>query len=236
MNRFPLGIIYSQVTSQTACKPIPRWAKVSLALLLLLAALSFVRGWRFLAGHREMKQAAKALEAGDFVEGARLMSSAARRIPEDPELAYAATLARAMEFIRQERSAEALPLLLSFKAHYREPRVLDSLIVQAEMAAAFERKDYDAFMDKAQSAAAGHPGTVDAFLMLASAYGCKYALTGELEYKNLTLHNLEQAKRIAGPESAALADIEQRLAHRLVTREILGPSEFKRRYPRGWIR
>jgi hypothetical protein len=171
-----------------------------------------------------MSEAARALEAGDLAVATRQMDAAARHIPEDCKLARdAASLNRAMLLFRQERSADALPLLRSLHA--------EKIVLQAEMAAAFESKDYEAFVEKAQSAAAGRRGTVDAFLMLASAYSCKYALTGAPEFQDLALRNLAEAKKAAG---APLTDIEQQIQYRLETREILSPEEFKRRYPRGW--
>jgi hypothetical protein len=204
------------------------------ALLLLLAAFLFVSNWRFIAGYRDMKQAARALEAGDFVRASKLMDSASRHMPEEPQLAHAASFSRALLLMERERAAEAVPLLQDFRAHYAEPDAVDALLARAETAAAFERRDYDAFLVKAQALSAGQPGSLDALLALTSAYACKYAITGQPEFKDLAWRSLGEAKRRAGPQGQMLADVGQRVEHRLATREILSPAEFNRRYPRGW--
>ncbi|MGE5645073.1 MAG: hypothetical protein ACM336_04710 [Acidobacteriota bacterium] len=198
--------------------------KAAIAVALLVAAFLAARNWRIVAGRGEARQAARALDYGELALAVRLMNAAARHIPEDHALARdAASLTEAMRLMREERAAEALPLLLPFRAR--------SIVLQAEMAAAFERKDYEAFVEKARAAAAVRPGTADAFLMLASADSCQYALTGEPQLKERALRSLAEAgRKAAGP----LGEIEQQIKHRLETREILSPAEFRARYPRGW--
>jgi hypothetical protein len=131
------------------------------------------------------------------------------------------------------RWAEALTLLQEIAAKHPDADVGD-LITQAEINGAFERHDYDAFLTKAQQSSAKTPDDPIALTTLAAAYAAKYAATGDSGYRTQSLEKLEHAKSLAGGKRADIAEYEQRIRHRLATREILSPSEYKKRFPHGW--
>jgi tetratricopeptide (TPR) repeat protein len=214
-------------------RPYPDWVKLSFAGLVAIAILSLAVNWRFTVAYRELRRAGREYQAGRFESASSLMASASARVPESVMLRVSAELTRAGALMNEDRSAEALTLLLDLAAKHPHPYI-GEMITQAEIGAAFDRHDYDAFLAKVQQAIAKTPNDPMALTALASAYAAKYAATGDSAYQTQSLEKLERAKSLAGGKRADIAEYEQRIRHRLATREILSPSEYKRRFPNGW--
>ncbi|HXN48006.1 MAG TPA: hypothetical protein VN893_15270 [Bryobacteraceae bacterium] len=235
-----LGKLASGLPVCEACRekvlhrPFPGWVKGSFALLLALAMFAFALNWRFIEAYRNSVRSTRAAQAGDFATAARLMQDAARRVPEAAEFGDAGSFFQGIVFIQQDRDADAVPLLESYVSRHRDVTFAGDLLERARYGAAFDRKDYDAMLLKAQAIAARKPGTFDGAAALASAYACKYALTGQRQFKDFALQNLEAATKLGA--TAEVADITDRLEHRLATRQILSPAEFKKLFPNGWRR
>ena len=68
---------------------------------------------------------------------------------------------------------------------------------------------------------------------MASAYACKYAVTGDEQFKEESLKKLEEARSVAG-NNEVFEEYQQRILHRLYTREIIKRDEFIKRFPNGW--
>jgi hypothetical protein len=209
--------------------------KISFALLLALAVLAFARNWHFISGYRSAMQSTRAAQAGNFVLAARLMQSASASVPDVAAFTEAALLYRAAALVQQSKYAEAVPLLESYVSSHSEETYAMDLLERAGYAAAFDRRDYDTMLLKAQAIAARHPGTYDGTASLASAHACKYAMTGQSEFRDVALRQLEEAKRF-GAGSAESVEFAERMEHRIATRQIVDPAEFKRLFPNGWKR
>jgi hypothetical protein len=72
--------------------------------------------------------------------------------------------------------------------------------------------------------------------LIASAYACKYAVTGNEQFKQQSLEFLKKAK-IISEQQGRLNDFEEyedRILHRLETREIISRKEFIQKFPNGW--
>jgi len=215
-------------------RPYPGWVKAAFAAVLVLAAVSFARNWRFAAGYWETKQSVRAAQTGDFRKASELMDRAARNVPEAAELGELASYYRALVFLSGDRSAEAVPLLEAYIARNPTSETAKGLLIQAQSGAAFDRKDYDAFLTAAHKYAGTDPGTANTALRLASAYACKYASTGDEKFKQEAAENLARARTRASLQKEDLGNLPERIEHRLATREILSPTEYQKRYPRGW--
>jgi hypothetical protein len=109
--------------------------------------------------------------------------------------------------------------------------------MDAKVGVAFDQGDYDQFLQLAIEMEAKHKDDPVYVEQLASAYACKYAETQDEQYKTKSLAALDRSKTLISskPEYQAFyAEYEQRILHRLHTREIISRSEFQKRYPNGW--
>lgn len=222
-------------------RPYPTWLKVAFIALLGVAVGALVRNWRFLQGHVEATRANRAMMRQNVAEAARLMGSAARRVPESQGLNLAAAYYRALHLLGEEKAVEAARVLNECRqavpadmmpADLR--RAMDSLLLVAEAGAAFEQKDYDQLLAKALAMAERSPNDRQALAAVSSAYACKYAATGKEEFRQQALEHLTKASALEGDRDPRFPEYEDRIRHRLETREILSPKEFKQRFPQGW--
>ncbi len=296
-------------------RPFPAWVKATAAAVLVLLGVSMARNWRFFQAYRDMRRASAAWKAGEAKSAAALMSSAAARVPESPELAATAKYIRAhalaaegqfekayetivsiagpapsepqlAESVRlldalrdvgrarqaakeqqfdeavghmdaalrkmpqqrdfrlerdlyrgrsletQERAEEALAVFRQIKRDYPEFELADDLILQAEAGAAFEAKDYDAFLAKARELEERGPRRAMAVAQVASALACKYAVTGQQPLKDQALKKLQHAAELVRDERQHFEEYRQRILHRLNTREIISKKEYDRRFGR----
>jgi hypothetical protein len=199
----------------------------------LVAFASLIINWRFTAAFREMKKANRDVAAGRLEAAVSEMAGAASRVPESKDLHDASSLISGMYLLSSDKSAQALPYLREYQTAHPNDQITD-LIVQAEIGVAFDQHDYDGFLAKSQELARRHAGEPGGTAMVASAYACKYAVTGDPAFKELSLRFLTQSKTEAAGNAPQLGDYEERIRYRLATREILNRNEHKKRFPNGW--
>ncbi len=217
-------------------RPYPLWLKASFLALVALAVFCFARNWRFIAAFREMRQANRVASRGDFEGAAALSDSAAKRVPDFPPLSALASFYRGFALLKQDKDADALHC---FQAAAREPSfsgtTLTRAIRMAEASIAFEKKNYDEFLKKETEIAKLASDDPTAVAGIASAYACKYAVTGSQEYRKQSLEQLDRASKLVRPDEATqFQEYANRIHHRLETREILSRAEFHKRYPAGY--
>lgn len=238
---------YSQLAGLPICPecerkfrnwPYPAWLKISFAALVGLAIFSFAWNWRFMAAFREIRQMNRALGAGDAERAADLAESAARHVPEVPELVGVAQFNRGLDLMSKDQSAKALEYLRKAKQGPGSGQLpeINRVVLEAEAGAAFEAKNYDEFLAKSKAIAAQFPGDFLGPAKLASACACKYAATGSEEYRQEALKHLDRASKLTATKEAqaALAEYRPRILHRLETREIISAAEFHQRFPNGY--
>ena len=210
--------------------PYPTWIKTSFVLLLLLAVGAFAYNLRFFKAYVHTLRGNR---TASFAEGRNHALAAAALVPESRPLEDQADLFRAIDFMQQDKSAEALALLKLLQSRNHDPR-LAPLIFEAEMGVAFDRQDYDAFLAKAREKAERTPGDIMAKASVASALACKYAATGDQRFAREAADALTEAQGLAGADTPEFADYEDRIRFRLATRQIVNSAEFDRRFPKGW--
>jgi tetratricopeptide (TPR) repeat protein len=216
-------------------RPYPGWLKLSFVALVALAVFAFARNWRFMAALRDLRQMERAVAARNIEKAADLAEEAARQVPEDEQLDGTANEYRGLVLLSQdqpERAAEC------FRKAKRVPAIrgtqLDRMLLEAEAGVAFKAKNYDEFLAKAQAISRQWPGDATAVAEAASAFACKYAVTGSEEYRKEAVKNLEKAARLAGPKNPDFKEYQPRIQHRLDTREIITREEYNRRFPSGY--
>src|SRR5205823_6435284 len=180
-------------------RPYPAWLKAAAFVLLLLAAVALVHNWRFVQAYLEWNRGTRLLQKGDLDKAIPLITAAADHVPESEELTTAASMFRAIILLKEDKSREALQLLQQCKKHWPNNPAVNSLIVQAELSVAFDDKDYDKFVARAQDLLKANPNDPTALATVASAYACKYAASGEDQFKKESLHYLDVAGQKAPP-------------------------------------
>ena len=100
---------------------------------------------------------------------------------------------------------------------------------------AFEQKDYDKFLAISEKAWKEHPDA-DSASGMASALGCKYAVTGDESFRQRSEGMLQRALEMAkgNPEELkSLNEFSERNKYRLETRLILTKIEYDKRFRSG---
>jgi tetratricopeptide (TPR) repeat protein len=199
-------------------RPYPTWLKLSFAALVVLAVFCFVRNWRFIAAYREIQQVTRVLDRGDIERAALLSESAARHVPEDADLDGGANYFRGLVFLKNDKPADALKCFQN-AGHSRaiNGKELSEWTLIAEGAVAFDAKNYDEFLKKQKALVSLAPTSSVAVAGLASAYACKYAVTGSEEFRKQALKELDRAQRLAGALDPNFKEYAARIHHRLDT-------------------
>jgi ribosomal protein L40E len=217
-------------------RPFPAWLKVASIVFLCVTALAFAYNWRFFMAYVELLRGQRALVEGRFEKGVVLLLSAGERVPEIPEVGYLGKFCRAQQLI-DESPEEALALLDDIDS-LTPPDMQDSfklVRMAAELYFAFDQHDYDAFLEKARQREELAPNDGLAVAGVASALACKYVTTGEDEFRILCLDKLAEAEKLAANQAdSGFEEFQNRIRHRLDSREIISPAEFYQRFPDGW--
>ncbi|NOZ23479.1 MAG: hypothetical protein GXP25_20580 [Planctomycetes bacterium] len=217
----------------TRNRPFPIWIRISFALLVALVGFSIVWNFRFFHAYRERQEGIRAWRSGDIEAAANFLASVAERVPESQGAVLDAKIVRAVYLLSQDKSAEAIPLLRECQRSLPGDKFVQAMLLRAEIGAAFDRKDYDEFLKKAQGLMKINHRDSFAVGNVASAYACKYAVTGKEQFKKDALRYLEQAKRLAGKDDPEFQEYEERIRHRLESREIISQQEYERRFRKG---
>lgn len=214
-------------------RPFPTWIKVSFAALIAIVLCSFIWNFRFIAAYTQMRRSVQAFARAELEEAAALMTSASEHVPERVELGGFASFYKGLLLIQQDKCAEALPLLRSSQRILGEQYDLSFFITRAEIGIAFDNKDYDKFLSLALTQKKKQPNNPVVLAQAASAYACKYAVTTDEQFKLKALEALEKSRAAPG-QDPSFKEYEQRILHRLHSREIITRKEFTERYPEGW--
>jgi len=131
--------------------------------------------------------------------------------------------------------AEAARLMHGAAASYPEAPKLATVAEMYDEGAAFERKDYDAFLALAEKLWKEDPSASTAS-QLASALACKYAVTGDMAYRKQSEDMLQKAEREAKADPEAMKNFQEyseRIRYRLNSRQIIDTQEYDRRFRGG---
>lgn len=130
------------------------------------------------------------------------------------------------------RGVEAARLMHEAEAMYPEAPGLATLAEHFDEWAAFDRKDYDAFLSITQKQWKEQPSSETA-AALSSALACKYAVTSDASYRQQSEEMLARAKELAqndDPEQRSFKEYEGRIRYRLDSKQIISKQEYDRRF------
>ncbi len=214
-------------------RPFPAWIKLAFAAVLALVAVSLVWNLRFFQAYAASRASFTAWAQGDVEAAFARMSSAAKDVPECADLQVMALYFEGINLLRQDRCAEAMAKLVQCKDRLPAELGVEMLIAQAKCGTTFDAKDYDGFLAAAQVVEQKMPTYPMGKATVASAWACKYAQTGDQAARQSALSYLEQARTMM-PDDPGFKEYENRILHRLHSREILTRAEFAQRFPNAW--
>jgi len=216
-------------------RPYPAWVKLAMATVVILVIFSMAWNWRFVQAMFDLQQCKKFMVSGDIAQAGLYYDSAAAHVPESKDLGAMASLCRGWVYLGEYKSAEALEEFTACRSLLPEEFGIESLIMRAKAGIAFKEKDYDKLLELSLKMSRDNNKDQVYAGGIASAYACKYAETGDEQFKKLCLEALEQYKQAPG-ENPYLKESINRMEHRLYTREIISPEKFLELYPDGWVK
>jgi hypothetical protein len=210
-------------------RPYPLWVKGFFSAVVLFVAFSVIWNWRFLQGHWDVKAAFAAAGAGDIQTAASRMSAAVIDVPESAELKAFAALFEGVSCLKNDECEKA-DACFAKCSHLPPSWGVAALRAHAASGAAFDRKDYHRFLEIAEQLVREQPRDPMALAQVASACACLYVVEDKKEWRDRAEAKLEEAKAIDS-NAVAAARYEERICHRLQTREIIDRKEYLRRFP-----
>jgi len=214
-------------------RPFPNWIKISFVAVLTLVIFSVAWNLRFIKGYTEMNNSYKFLSEGNLNQASTSMLSAASHVPESADLKLLANYMQGSFLLEQDKSAEALEKLKKCANKLPENYGVEDKILQAKIGVSFDSQDYNGFLEYAKKLELKYPKDFMAKAMVASAYACKYAEAGKDKFREESMNYLSQGKEIAA-DNPYFKEYEQRILHRIYTKEIISRDEFIKKFPNGW--
>jgi hypothetical protein len=141
--------------------------------------------------------------------------------------------ASAQKLAESHQDQEAARLMHEASSEYPESLNLAKAALALDASAAFERKDYDGFLQSTRNQLNMNPDDPTLMGQVASALACKYAVTGSPEFRSQAEQALAQAQALAQKSVGRRADFEEyaeRIRYRLETRQIIDKDEYDRRF------
>jgi hypothetical protein len=189
--------VCEQCTAFFKNRPYPPLIKLAMAGLAAIVVFSFIWNWRFVQAYVDLRNVKAAVRMADIEKASKFLHSAAAKVPEAKWLSAMATFYDGVQLLKEDKSAEAMKLFNSCKADLPPRYSLDEMIQSAEAGIAYDNKDYDKFLAIAIQKQEKHPDDIFAVAQVASAYACKYAVTGDEQFKQQSLDLLKKSKTMS---------------------------------------
>ena len=130
------------------------------------------------------------------------------------------------------KDVEAAKLFRAAAAQYPESKEIAAAVPYFDEGAAFEQKNYDRFLSLAQEVFAKKPNATNA-ATIASAWACKYAVSGDAQFKDEAEQFLLKAQQMAqsdAEEKKEMEDYAPRIRYRIDSRQIITIQEYNKRF------
>jgi tetratricopeptide (TPR) repeat protein len=237
------GIICVDCDASLRRRPFPIWLRVAAVFIGTMVIVAYVYNWRFVQAHLEVKRRDRALVARDLDGALKYSARANQLLPEAAKVAEFDRQLRAVDSLRKAatllgadgKEQEVVKLISESRVYLPDSyqKNAQMILLFAEQALAFDRKDYDQAVAKGEELVRLSPDDAAPFGSLASAQAAKYAVTGDETFKKAALASLEKCKAAPNPR-ADYPELVARINHRLETREIIKRAEYRKRFPQGW--
>lgn len=139
---------------------------------------------------------------------------------------------RASQLRTDRKFEEAAKVMREASREYPESTDLAVAADLYDGGAAFQSKDYERFWEFTKAAMAREPDDPNTVATAASALACKYAVTGNPEFRAQSEEMLAKAKALAtdAEDKEWYEEYAERIQHRLESREIIEKEEYDRRF------
>lgn len=140
---------------------------------------------------------------------------------------------RASKLAESGQDEQAARLMHEASDEYPQAADIAVAAMTLDGRAAFDRKDYDAFLRISSAELEKWPNDPSSMAGVASALACKYAITGDPAFRKQSEDTLEKARLLAQRSAEDKSNFEayaERIRYRLATREILDTYEYNRRF------
>ncbi len=130
------------------------------------------------------------------------------------------------------KDVQAAKLFREAAAEYPESKEMAAAVSYFDEGAAFEQKDYDKFLALAQEVFAKTPSASNA-ATIASAWACKYAVSGNVQFKDEAEQFLTKAQQMAQSDAEEMKRLEEympRIRNRIDSREIITKQEYDKKF------
>jgi hypothetical protein len=137
------------------------------------------------------------------------------------------------------KEEQAAQLMHQAAAAYPEASQLADAAQELDEGVAFVHQDYDGFLAITGKLWNAHPDSARYSGEMASALACKYAVTGDISWRQKAEGMLEKSRQLLpqSPEALkAFQEYEERIRYRLDSREIIDKAEYDRRFRAGKAR
>ncbi len=235
--------IMSRLPACPACteyannRPYPLGVKMMFIGTFVLVLFSFIYNYRFYEGYQELNSFAESWSEGDMDGSLAHINEVHRHVPESKDVESLWRIHNAVHLLQVDSAIAAARMLQEFDGNYDPSLGVDDLLLTVNRSAAFDRREYRAFLKYSEIAFDRDPDSPHTHAQMASAYACMYASTGEQHYCDSSRVHIEQGLSLsaaAGDPENDISEFVNRIEHRLHTRRIIAPSVFMKEYPYGW--
>lgn len=216
-------------------KIFPLWVKGFFVGMIFIVFFSFFWNWKYYDAYNNIEKSTELFQKGDYTNATALMNTASLEVPEVEDLKTLKTYYKGIEYLTKDKNDEALIEFNLCKSKVPANYNINTLIVQAKIGSAFNKKNYQGFLLASKEYFKIDSTSAESYSSLASAYACIYADKGDENAKKLAFENIKKAKLIDST-SAESKFYYNFLDYRINTRQIITREEFIKKYPNGWAK
>ncbi|AYL95722.1 hypothetical protein [Mucilaginibacter celer] len=229
-----LGVypICTECNADLEKKIFPTWVKFFLGGLVALVVFSLFWNWRFFESFNSMNAANRQFAKADYSGAYVLMDKAAKKVPENRDIAEIAAYFHAIELLSKDKSEAALAELDKC-ADIDSAFHISTLKLTAQLGATFDKKDYAGFLKTSKIVLDQDSTSSQSWAGVASAYACLYAQNGQDSLKQLALQYLHKSHAI-DDTSAAAKEYTGRILYRIDSKQIIDIDEYTKKFPKGY--
>jgi hypothetical protein len=214
---------------------LPNWVKAFFVGILVIVVGSIIWNWNYYAAYMNIKKSNEYFKNGDYFNAALVMKSASEKVPEVEDIKTISIYFNGINLLAKDKCSEALSEFEKCKDKIPQDYNINTLIIQARIGSAFDKKDYNGFLEASKDNLALDSTSAISFASVASAYACLYADKGNGDYKQNSIDYLYKAKQIDST-SKEMKDYYNMVDYRIDSRKIIKREEFIKQFPNGWIK
>ncbi|MBE0537170.1 MAG: hypothetical protein IH624_16025 [Phycisphaerae bacterium] len=209
--------------------PFPLWIKAACVGLVIVVVWTLAANARFFKARILMDRSLKlAFQQGEIPLAAEQMYTAANLVPESQELATLSSFLSGVVAMQQEKWGDAVRCFEQCRDLPPQFQ-LDMMMSRAQIAVAFDNKDYGEFLRLSLDLLAQLPGNPTAIAQAGSAHACMYAAEGRPEDRQKALDFLARAEEINRQDPDPTFDeYRERIIHRIETRQIITAEAYRK--------